>query len=148
TSRGTYHSVNLGAHWSVFGLDMPNTVVSDLESATQDVLVAATMERGAWAIPVPSSALSAKITLPLEPGVVRPGDPVEGVTIILDAGAGAREHMPTAVTDARGRYFFEKVPPGTYTVRRIAPPGYIDPCSGPDQITVQGSDAHHLDLHT
>jgi hypothetical protein len=147
TSRGTYHSVNLGAHWSVFGLDMPNTVVSDLESATQDVLVAATIGRGAWAILVPSSAISGKITLPLEPGVVRPGDPVEGVTIILDAGAGAREHMPTAVTDARGRYVFEKVPPGTYTVRRVAPPGYIDACDGPEQITVQGSDVRDFDFH-
>jgi Carboxypeptidase regulatory-like domain len=109
--------------------------------------VAATIGRGAWAILVPSSAISGKITLPLEPGVVRPGDPVEGVRIILDAGAGAREHMPTAVTDARGRYVFEKVPPGTYTVRRIAPPGYIDACNGPEQITVQGSDVRDLDFH-
>jgi hypothetical protein len=29
------------------------------------------------------------------------------VTIIRDVGAGAREHTPTAVTDARGRYVFE-----------------------------------------
>jgi hypothetical protein len=136
TSRGVYHSVNLGAHWSVFALDMPNTVVSDLESATQDVLVAATIGRGAWAILVPSSSISGKITMPLEPGVVRPGDPVEGVTIMLDAGGGAREHMPTTVTNARGRYAFEKVPPGTYTVRRIAPPGYSDTCSGPERITL------------
>ena len=94
----------MGAHWSVFALDMPNTVVSDLESATQDVLVAATIGRGAWAILVPSSSITGKITLPLEPGVVHPGDPVEGARIILDAGGGAREHMPTTVTDARGRY--------------------------------------------
>ena len=147
TSRGAYHSVNMGAHWSVFGLDLPNTVVSDLESATQDVLVAATIGRGAWAILAPSSSISGKITLPLEPGVVHPGDPVEGVTIILDAGGGVREHMPTAVTNARGRYFFEKVPPGTYTVRRIAPPGYMDPCDGPVRITVQGSDVCDLDFH-
>ena len=147
TSRGVYHSVNLGARWSVFALDMPNTVVSDLESATQDVLVAATIGRGAWAILVPSSSISGKITMPLEPGVVRPGDPVEGVTIMLDAGGGAREHMPTTVTNARGRYAFEKVPPGTYTVRRIAPPGYSDTCSGPERITVQGSDIRDLDFH-
>jgi len=30
------------------------------------------------------------ISFVLEPGVVRPGDPVEGVTIMLDAGGGAR----------------------------------------------------------
>jgi hypothetical protein len=54
--------------------------------------------------------------------------------------------MPTAVTDARGRYFFEKVPPGTYTVRRVAPPGYIDACHEPGRITVQGSDVRDLDF--
>jgi hypothetical protein len=69
------------------------------------------------------------------------------VTIVLDAGGGACEHMPTAVTDVRGRYLFEKMPPGTYTVRRIAPPGYIDACEGPEFLAVQGSDVRALDFH-
>ena len=124
TTRGVYQSVNLGAHWSVFGLDMPHTVVSDLESVTQNVLVASTIGRGAWAILIKPTKVAGKIVkLPLDPAIVHAGDPVEGVKVLLHAGGG--DAVMTAVTDARGQYHFDNVPPGTYTVQRIAPPGHV-----------------------
>lgn len=146
TTRNVYHSVNLGVHWEVFGADMPNAVISDLQSTTPGVLVAAANGRGAWAILVKTSSITGKITQALEPGIVHPGDPVEGVVVVLDPGGIASQHALTAVTDARGQYAFRDVPPGTYTVRRLAPPGYAATGGAPERITVNGSAVSNLDF--
>ena len=63
TLRGVFLSTDpLGAHWSSFGGNMPNTIVTDLElSTTFNVLAAATYGRGAFEIRVPG-ALSDSIT--------------------------------------------------------------------------------------
>ncbi len=147
TTRGVYHSVTLGAHWEAFGLDMPNTVVSGLESVAHDVLVAATTGRGAWAILTKASIILGTITQPLFKPDVHPGDPVEGMVVVLEPIGGARRHGLSATTDARGRYAFENVPPGTYTVHRIAPPGYVATDDSIKQITVNGSAVRNLDFH-
>jgi photosystem II stability/assembly factor-like uncharacterized protein len=138
TTRGVYHSVDLGMTWSTFGLDMPNTVVSDLESVIKDVLVASTTGRGAWAILTHATLVIGTVHDGLLPGHVGPGDPVEGAVIMLDPGSGARGAVLTAVTDARGRFEFPAVPPGTYTVRRTVPPGWIPAGDEVDRISVHG----------
>ncbi|HSZ55212.1 MAG TPA: hypothetical protein VK797_06095 [Tepidisphaeraceae bacterium] len=63
TLRGVFLSTDpLGADWSSFGGNMPNTIVTDLElSTTFNVLAAATYGRGAFEIRVPG-ALSDSIT--------------------------------------------------------------------------------------
>ena len=149
TTRGVYQSVNLGVGWSVFGLDMPHTVVSGLESVTQNVLVASTIGRGAWAILLKAAKIIGKVfkvALPREGGPHGPGDPIEGVRLILDSGGGDIDQMPTALTDASGRYHFDGVPPGTYTLRRIVPPGHVAIGGEAERIVVHGSDIDDLDF--
>ena len=114
---------------------MPNTVASGLECAVDDVLVASTIGRGAWAILIGKAHVTGVVSHALEPGHPGPGDPVEGVVVTLDAGAGVREL--TAVTDARGRFGFPEVAPGTYTVRRSAPPGWVPVGAEPERVAVQ-----------
>jgi photosystem II stability/assembly factor-like uncharacterized protein len=142
TTRGAYHSVDLGAHWSMFGLDLPNTNVTDLQ-ASANILFAATFGRGAWGILIRPARIGGNIKA--GPGFVHPADPVQGVTVVLDAGGGTSESSLTAVTDRRGNYVFENVPPATYTVRRVAPPGYVQVGRGPETISAYGSEITGLD---
>src|SRR5262249_29148346 len=51
TSRGVYHSVDLGRHWEKFGGFLPNAEVRDLQYLpAQNILAAATFGRSAWEI--------------------------------------------------------------------------------------------------
>jgi hypothetical protein len=51
TARNVYQSIDLGTTWKVFGLYMPNTVVSDLQTIpASSILLAGTYGRGAWEI--------------------------------------------------------------------------------------------------
>src|SRR4029077_13938896 len=51
TARGVYQSIDLGVHWKVFGLYLPNTVTNDLQSIPAfDILAAGTFGRGVWEI--------------------------------------------------------------------------------------------------
>ena len=102
---------------------MPNTVVADLQSVGDNILVAATNGRGAWAILIGKTHVAGTVRQALEPGHVGPGDPVEGVVITLDPGNGS-SHALRAVSDGKGHFEFPNVAPGDYTVRRIAPPGW------------------------
>jgi hypothetical protein len=139
TTRGIYHSVDLGLTWSTFGLDMPNTVVSDLQSVLDNVLFASTNGRGAWAIVTkPTFILGTMSSDGILQGYVGPADPVEGAVITLDPGSGLRGAVLTAVTDAEGRFELPLVPPGTYTVHRSVPPGWVPAGDEVDRISVHG----------
>jgi photosystem II stability/assembly factor-like uncharacterized protein len=138
TTRRVYHSVDLGATWSVFGSGLPHTVASDLQSVVDNVLVAATNGRGAWAILIGPAHVAGTVRQALEPGHVGPGDPVEGVVIVLDPGDGVRRHELTAVSDAKGSFSFPSVAPGEYTVRRTAPPGWIAVGAETDRVSIHG----------
>jgi photosystem II stability/assembly factor-like uncharacterized protein len=51
TARGVYRSIDLGAHWKVYGLYLPNTVTTDLQTIpASNILAAGTFGRGAWEI--------------------------------------------------------------------------------------------------
>jgi hypothetical protein len=104
-----------------------------------------TFGRGACAILVKPSTIQGLITSsPLEPAPA--GDPVEGVVVVLDAGGSPPEHLLTALTDSRGHYRFVEIPPGTYSVRLKAPPGYIRSGDELERIAVNGSSVHNLDF--
>ena len=47
------------------------------------------------------------------------GPPLPGVTVVLHTSSGDL----TQVSDIRGHYWFMNVPPGTYIVREMIPPG-------------------------
>ncbi|HXT61160.1 MAG TPA: SdrD B-like domain-containing protein, partial [Pirellulales bacterium] len=50
--------------------------------------------------------------------------PLAGVTVqLLDQGGHL---LQTTTTDANGAYKFQMLPPGTYTVHKLTPPGYFD----------------------
>ena len=63
-----------------------------------------------------------------------PGEPLlEGVTIhLLDASG---ERIKATTTDSAGEYSFGNLPPGTYGVEEIQPPGYFD---GSDKVGSAG----------
>jgi photosystem II stability/assembly factor-like uncharacterized protein len=146
TSRGVYHSIDLGTTWDPFGLDLPQTVVSDLECESHDMLVAATIGRGAWAILLKQALIIGTVHNGLLPGHVGPGDPVEGVVITLDPASGVRGLGQTAVTDAKGRFRFANVAPGAYTVRSRAPAGWVAVGDEAVRVSAYGSPVE-LDFH-
>jgi photosystem II stability/assembly factor-like uncharacterized protein len=149
TTRGVYQSVDLGANWSVFALDLPNTLITGLDVVSPGILVASTYGRSAWAILATSSLISGTIVNVNDvagPVHVGPADPVEGVVVSLAVDLAGGD-LVTAVTDARGRYIFEHVPPGAYIVRRAAPPGFVAANPGHARVRVNGSKITNLDFH-
>lgn len=150
TSRGVYHSVDLGAHWTEFGKFLPRTVVTDLQALPDnDVLAAGTFGRGVWEILTSASRISGRVFEDLN-GDGKPdrGEPgMAGVRIFLDASRNAArgEHDLTATTDADGRFVFDRVPPGTYAIRQITPTGYVQTL-GPAPVAVAGSDLTGMDF--
>ena len=51
TARAVYRSTDLGVHWKVFGLYLPNTVTNDLQTIpASNILAAGTFGRGVWEI--------------------------------------------------------------------------------------------------
>lgn len=60
--------------------------------------------------------------------VDRDGQPLARVPLLLYTG---QRPLVFAESDARGRYLFEQVPPGTYGVQATAPEGYYDPDEKP-----------------
>jgi hypothetical protein len=50
---GVYQSTNLGSSWAPFSSGLPNAMAVDLILHKQDrMLICATRNRGAWAVPV------------------------------------------------------------------------------------------------
>jgi hypothetical protein len=144
TTRGVYHSVDLGVHWSPFASDLPNTYVMDLQAGPGGILYAGTYGRGAWGIFIGPGRIAGDIVL--GPGFVHPADPVQGVTILLDSGGGTRDGMLSAVSDRRGRFVFENVPPGRYAVRLVPPPGYVPVGRAPGRVDAFGAEITGLDF--
>ncbi|MCM2372859.1 Ig-like domain-containing protein [Aporhodopirellula aestuarii] len=61
---------------------------------------------------------------PQRSGAYEPGETtLAGVRVQLTAVGGASGSSFTAVTDTRGRYTFDNVPPGNYEIRYNLPPG-------------------------
>lgn len=60
--------------------------------------------------------------------VDKEGQPLPKVALLLYTGPRA---MVYAESDARGRFVFEQVPPGSYGVQATAPDGYYDPDEKP-----------------
>ena len=51
TDRGVYQSQDLGVQWTLFGLYLPKTLVTDLQTVpASEILAAGTFGRGAWEI--------------------------------------------------------------------------------------------------
>jgi hypothetical protein len=74
------------------------------------------------------------------------GEPgLAGWTIVLDAVGGAT-HLST-VTDASGNYSFTNLPPGTYRVREVGQPGWVQATVNPGDVTlVSGASVTGVDF--
>lgn len=145
TDRNLYHSTDGGNSWTKFGLDLPNTLIYDIQSGSigpdaKTILAAATYGRGAWEMLIEPSTISGMVygygtwKSPDGPGVF-------GVPIYLDQSGKMplEEAAYVTSTDLFGRYVVKDIPPGTYTVRHIPwansrPVGLADV-----QVTVNGS---------
>ena len=70
--RGVYRSINNGVHWSKFGLYLPNTAVSDLQTEFKhNILGASTLGRGVFEILMSEP----KVRIEVPPVVVPPPRP-------------------------------------------------------------------------
>jgi len=144
TTRGVYHSVNNGGQWKIFGADLPNTMVMDLETLdAKHVLAAATFGRGTWEILISPSRISGRVFEDLDGnGVHDPNDPgMEGVIVFLDVSGNNRleKFQFRTTTGAAGHYVFDSVPPGKYAVRQIVPNAFVQTTVNPQRIRVGGS---------
>lgn len=71
-------------------------------------------------------------------GILDPGEPpLANTQIYIDVNNNSRldPGEPATATDAQGAYSFRNVPPGTYVLRELPPPGFI-PTTPPVIVTV------------
>ncbi len=80
------------------------------------------------------------------PGFVETGIP--GVTVFLDRNGNLilDNEERTAVTDSLGVYDFTDLPPGTYTVRQVPPPGLFQTNQDPTVTLFAGDDANFVNF--
>ena len=72
-------------------------------------------------------------------GVKDAGEPgIDGVTITLDRGADGTVDTST-VTSGGGFYSFSGLGPGTYRIRQVSPPGFIQTTPNPPDVVAQTS---------
>lgn len=76
--------------------------------------------------------------------------PLDGIAVFLDLdGSGARTvDEPLAVTNARGKYRFVGLAPGTYRVVQVVPNGIeqVAPATGPAIVTLQSGERTQADF--
>lgn len=143
TSRGVYHSVNLGQNWTKFSVDFPNTNVTDLQGySARNLLAASTSGRGAFEMFIKPSKISGRvIELPSN-------KPVKGALVFLETGGNkepnSNEYKTT--TDITGHYEFLKLGPGKYTPRVVPPEGFVQTASSIHTLTVNGSSVTARDI--
>ncbi len=80
------------------------------------------------------------------PGFVETGIP--GVTLFLDRNDNLilDNEERTAITDSLGVYDFTNLPPGTYTVRQVPPPGLFQTNQDPTVTLFAGDDANFINF--
>ena len=151
TTRNVYHSVNRGETWEKFGQSLPNTGVQDLQSLPQqNILAAGTGGRGAWEILVTPASVNGQVYWDHNGNAVQNANDLglKSVTVYLDANSNgaldSNEYVTT--TDAQGKYSFAKVPPGTYSIRQIRPPGFVQTTPAHDNINVNAANQTSKDF--
>jgi photosystem II stability/assembly factor-like uncharacterized protein len=145
TEWGVYCSVDLGSHWTRFGMYLPYTLVTDLQfQAKHQILAAGTFGAGVWEILIKPSEVRGVIFDDLDGDGIQDANEkgMAGVTVFLDSDRDGKlgpADFRTS-TDASGNYVFPKVPPGTYSLCQIPPAGYVQTTPKFEPITVNGSE--------
>ncbi|MGB3510252.1 MAG: SdrD B-like domain-containing protein [Microcoleaceae cyanobacterium] len=80
------------------------------------------------------------------PGFVETGIP--GVTVFLDRNDNLilDNEERTAITDSLGVYDFDNLPPGTYSIRQVPPPGLFQTNQDPTLTLFAGDDANFVNF--
>src|SRR5262249_3652237 len=151
TSRGVYHSVDLGRHWEKFGEFLPNAEVRDLQYLpAQNILAAATFGRSAWEILTEPSQISGRVFVDDERNGIQDASDkgVPNALVFLDSdGDGKFDSTERSTfTDAQGHYAFDNVAPGTYSILQVPPPSYSQSTPVLSNITVNGSSLTQEDM--
>ena len=145
TEWGVYYSVDLGSHWTRFGMYLPYTLVTDLQfQAKHQILAAGTFGAGVWEILIKPSKVSGRIFDDLDGDGIQGANEkgMAGVTVFLDSdhdGNLGSADIRTR-TNASGNYVFPKVPPGTYSLHQIPPADYVQTTPKFEPITLNGSE--------
>jgi len=82
-------------------------------------------------------------------GQIDPGDNgIPGVTVFLDRNGNLilDNEEREAITDSLGVYDFNNLPPGTYTVRQVPPPGLFQTTPDPTVTLFAGDDANFVNF--
>ena len=82
-------------------------------------------------------------------GLLDPGENgIPGTTVFLDRNDNSilDNEERTAITDSLGVYDFDELPPGTYTVRQVPPPGLFQTNQDPTLTLFAGDDANFVNF--
>ncbi|NER03401.1 MAG: hypothetical protein F6K17_12680, partial [Okeania sp. SIO3C4] len=82
-------------------------------------------------------------------GFLEPGENgIPGTTVFLDSNDNSilDNEERTAITDSLGVYDFDGLPPGTYTVRQVPPPGLFQTNQDPTLTLFAGDDANFVNF--
>ncbi|NES70794.1 MAG: hypothetical protein F6K24_39080, partial [Okeania sp. SIO2D1] len=82
-------------------------------------------------------------------GLLDPGENgIPGTTVFLDRNDNSilDNEERTAITDSLGVYDFDGLPPGTYTVRQVPPPGLFQTTQDPTLTLFAGDDANFVNF--
>ncbi|NET40922.1 SdrD B-like domain-containing protein [Okeania sp. SIO2B3] len=82
-------------------------------------------------------------------GLLDPGENgIPGTTVFLDRNDNSilDNEERTAITDSLGVYDFDELPPGTYTVLQVPPPGLFQTTQDPTLTLFAGDDANFVNI--